>query len=767
MQDYFRQFSNILFDKGYKPIPIRPKSKKPFMSKGESWKTEITKEKILEWNSNGKGHGGVGITGIGAIDFDISNQEVSTFMINSLPALVGSLNYLPIRFGEKPKFLIPVSAKSVIPQKWKNTWYDQEGTKQEIEFLSPKDQYFVVFGIHPDTGKEYTWHHDRSILDVNADSLKILDDLDFAMLEDTYNEIAERKGWTKKNKKVQKDSEDSFGSMKTSGQRNNSEGITELKTWLDLLPDHICDDRDEWVKIGAAIHHETDGSQKGFELFNAWSKHSKKYKGHLDTYARWKSYHKDQGIKNGSNCVTAGTIINKLKESGKWEKACKVITDKETKNIVELLNKRHAVINLGGKCKILNEDKEDITFSSVADFHSFYSNQLAVDLKNPKKKISYSKIWMSSKNRKQYNGIIFNPNLEVNKETNQYNLWKGLALQPAKGSWDLFRDHIYTIIANSDEIISEWLLAWIARIIQKPGGDRPGTSIVLRGKQGTGKGIFVNTIGEFFGDHFLQVANPIQVTGRFNSHLKAKLLVFVDEGFWAGDRKAEGVIKNIITEPYITIESKGFDIIRVRNYINLILASNSDWVVPAGLEERRFFVLDIAESRQQDKKYFNKIVKQMNSGGKEAMLYDLLKMDISKIDLRTFDQTQGLFEQKLFSMSIAQKYWFESLKRGSLIDSDSYDTLTWGFVESKKQYNDYLNFSQKLREKFPLSPTAFGMSIQKLCPILIKKRLGTGIKRKYGKLFPDIDQCRSVFEKQLKMEINWDSMKSYDDELPF
>jgi hypothetical protein len=302
-------------------------------------------------------------------------------------------------------------------------------------------------------------------------------------------------------------------------------------------------------------------------------------------------------------------------------------------------------------------------------------------------------------------------------------------------------------------------------MVQDPGGERPGTSIALRGPQGTGKGILVNTLGRLFGPHFLQLAQAGQVTGRFNGHLKDKVLVFVDEGFWAGDKQAEGVIKNMITEPFITVEQKGKDIIRVKNHVNLIIASNSTWVVPAGLEERRFFVLDISDKHQQDHQYFRAILDQMNNGGLEAMLYDLLRMDISGVNLRTFKQTEGLFEQKLYGMDTVEKYWFERLKEGTLrpiqqaelANYSTYSVGGWtGEVFIADQYADYLTFADRLKDRHPLCEQQFGLKLRKLCKGIQKRRTRDGEGRVTIRLFPTLEECRAEFCELVKLNIEWD-----------
>ena len=50
------------------------------------------------------------------------------------------------------------------------------------------------------------------------------------------------------------------------------------------------------------------------------------------------------------------------------------------------------------------------------------------------------------------------------------------------------------------------------------------------------------------------------------------------------------------------------------------------------------------------------------------MLYDLLEMDLSGVDLRTIPRTGALFDQIVHTMSTAHKFWFERLRAGTLLD---------------------------------------------------------------------------------------------------
>src|SRR5262249_26291796 len=89
-----------------------------------------------------------------------------------------------------------------------------------------------------------------------------------------------------------------------------------------------------------------------------------------------------------------------------------------------------------------------------------------------------------------------------------------------------------------------------------------------------------------------------------------------------------------VTSRQHMIERKGVDPVPVRNLIRLLVTSNNHWVVPAGMEERRFAVVDLGEAAIQNAEYFAAIDDEMANGGREALLDYLLRFDLSNVDLR-------------------------------------------------------------------------------------------------------------------------------------
>jgi hypothetical protein len=430
--------------------------------------------------------------------------------------------------------------------------------------------------------------------------------------------------------------------------------------------------------------------------------------------------------------------------------------------VVEEMNSYHAVITLEGQVRILAEKVDPVTgrisikFFASRDMDLLHANkQVTVGhtAAGTPKTINQFRYWIKHEDRREYIGLVFAPN---GAPPGHYNLWRGFAVEPKRGKWGLFRRHIKDNIAGGNKAVYDYILAWMADAIQNP-DKRPGTSIALRGKQGTGKGVFVKHFGQLFGPHFVPVNSPSHITGNFNAHLMHTLILFADEAFWAGDKKAEGVLKGMVTEDTIAIEPKGKDVFHIKNHIRLLIASNNSWVVPAGFEERRFLVVEVGDRHIQDSEYFGAIADQMNSGGYEAMLYDLMGYDLKGVDLRSFPQTPVLLEQKIRSMSPEQAFWYERLRAGELRQNSG----TWGDdgtgdVKVDLLYNQFIEAAKSEGHAHRPSKVEFGITIKQLCPGVRKTRQMKEAKRRSVYRFPALDKCRTHFEKLMKTPIEWD-----------
>lgn len=212
------------------------------------------------------------------------------------------------------------------------------------------------------------------------------------------------------------------------------------------------------------------------------------------------------------------------------------------------------------------------------------------------KAMPVAEVWPRSQRRRQHTAVVLQPEGKV--PAGAYNMWKGWDVVAMAGDANPMLDHIAMLCGGTPELV-DYVLNWMALCVQRP-GTRPEVALVFRGGQGTGKGTAVRAMLAIFGRHALHITQPRHLTGNFNSHLRGALFVFVDEGFWAGDKAGEGVLKGLITEPTLTIEMKGRDVFDASNRLKLVFASNSAWVVPAGADERRYCVIDVSNARAQD-----------------------------------------------------------------------------------------------------------------------------------------------------------------------
>jgi hypothetical protein len=338
--------------------------------------------------------------------------------------------------------------------------------------------------------------------------------------------------------------------------------------------------------------------------------------------------------------------------------------------LIERFNGQYAVVNEHGKALIYEQMADPIFKRKVLvrikfeDLRKLYQNQkLTVQIGEDVVTKTHANWWLDAPKRRQYlGGVVFVASGEAPKDC--WNLWQGFAVEPAPGDWSLMKDHMKEVLCAGNQDYFEYLLNTTARMVQFP--DRQGeVALVLRGLKGSGKGMFGKMLCKALGQHALHITNAKHLTGQYNAHLRDCIFVFADEAFYAGDKQHEGILKGLITEDSITIEYKFGAVVNVPSFLHVMMASNNDWVVPASIDERRYFTLDVSAHKVGDRAYFNAIHDQMlKRGGLAAMLHELLNHDISQFDFRTVPDTTGLMNQKVLSLPTIDQWLLAVLDRG-------------------------------------------------------------------------------------------------------
>jgi hypothetical protein len=463
--------------------------------------------------------------------------------------------------------------------------------------------------------------------------------------------------------------------------------------------------------------------------------------------------------------MTAGTYADDLATttpSNSERAAVLALPKSDERAAVDELNQSYAVVLVGDRPAILREGFDDegrpkITLLSVGGFHEWMRpRKVWVKMAGGNRPLQASKLWMDSEQRRQFDGVTFVPEGEA--PPGYYNLWKGFAVEPDPngGSFARFLEHVAENVCNGDEQHFLWVMGWFAQIVQQP-ARKLGTSLVFRGPQGAGKSIVGEEIGKGLGIHYQSVSDERFVIGRFNSHLANCVLLQIEEATWGGDHAAAGKLKDLITGPYQLIEYKGKEPVRVRSYVRVHITSNNDWVVPAGLEERRFTVLDIGEKRLQDGPYFQKMREELDAGGRAALMHYLLHYDLSGLSLRTVLATDALRDQKIAGMTPEMAWWLDILMNGDLPG----DAGCEGRTPKDVLYEHYIAHAQRRGINRRSSDTVLGGFLKKYVPELRQHRPTitdpkTGVPdriRVYD--FPPLAACRAHFDRVARSQMGW------------
>lgn len=468
-----------------------------------------------------------------------------------------------------------------------------------------------------------------------------------------------------------------------------------------------------------------------------------------------------------------------LQAAHKWNDACsKPLEEDEVRetvksaakypSVVDQLNQRYAYALVGNKECVLEEGTTadgmpTLEVMSLEAFRGWHREFTVEGPTNPRtgkpSRLPLANFWLNSPYKRKYRTIEFAPPpLRTPSET--YNLFLGWSVEPdPSGDCSLFLDHLRLNVCQNDDTAYSWVLGWFAQMFQQP-AHKLGTSLALRGKQGVGKSKVGEVIRRLLGPYHFTASSPHQVTGHFNAHLRSILLLQAEEAFWAGDKAAEGVLKDMITSDTLRIEFKGKDILPVRNCIRLLVTSNADWVVPADFNDRRFTTLDVGEGRIRDFAFFKAMDEQLANGGYAALMHVLLEHEYDEKMLRTNLDTKAAREQKLHSLSDFESWIVDVATEGRLPE----DLNGTGDTVCSVLHVDYMKHAQAHRARRILNATAFGIQLAKLFGEGMRRyraRHGERLAWKY--VLPELPAFRAALLDRLKgLDADWDLGEAWE-----
>lgn len=429
---------------------------------------------------------------------------------------------------------------------------------------------------------------------------------------------------------------------------------------------------------------------------------------------------------------------------------------------LEAMNEEFAVVMVGAKTLVMRERRDArpgqrIALMKPADFRQWLSHRAIyrTNTRGQTQRVSIADVWLEDRERRQYDGLVFSPG-EGRVVGSSYNLWTGWAVEPAHGGdcapWF---EHVREVICGGSAELERYVLSWCADMVQNP-AKKPGVALVLRGGEGAGKTLFGQILGRLCPEHYFLIDSARYLTGQFNAHLASCLLVQADEAFWAGDMASEGRLKGLVTSDFQMIEMKGVDPVRVENHLRLLASSNSDWVVPAGLDARRWAVIDVVGTRAGDREWFKRLGSMLTDpAAQAALLAELMAYPIGDFDLRNVPKTSALLEQKIRSLDPIRSWWLGCLQRGSV---DPKGQIWEQRVAREDFYASYLADAEQVRVTRRADSTSFGIAMRKLLPWtnIVKVISPTNQRRINGLEMPPLQDCRDFFEIAIRQQVSWD-----------
>ncbi|MCP4994233.1 MAG: hypothetical protein GY934_10695, partial [Gammaproteobacteria bacterium] len=318
------------------------------------------------------------------------------------------------------------------------------------------------------------------------------------------------------------------------------------------------------------------------------------------------------------------------------------------------------------------------------------------------------------------------------------------------GKWNRIYEFLLQTICNSDGQAYAFLIRFIAHALQKP-EEKPGIIIIMLGGQGTGKGTLGRILMKMWSSSYLQVHDVGTVTGNFNSALELAFIVFMDEAFFVGDRRASDALKSLVTEPVIQINEKYQPSRQSKSYHRFFVASNADHVKHTEKDDRRDFVLRVSDKHKRDFAYWEALHHEIDNGGVKAMAHDLLQMDLSDFNVRDKPQTAELLEQKIQSLDPIPAWWYDRLYQSDIQSNDSWPD----FIATIEAIDGIVEFAGRQLYKKP-HPRQFNRVMRQLCPSVAPGQNTDNFGKTRGLNLPVLEVARREFETYIGGNIDWE-----------
>ena len=272
---------------------------------------------------------------------------------------------------------------------------------------------------------------------------------------------------------------------------------------------------------------------------------------------------------------------------------------------------------------------------------------------------------------------------------------------------DFILNHI-RILCNNEGIVNDYFIKWIGQMIQYP--EFKTICITLISKQGAGKGTLLKLLALMLGEKkVLETRDPARdVWGNFNGIMQNAFLVNLNELSKKDTIEAEGRIKGLITDPTLTINSKGVNQYNINSYHRFITTTNNPDPSKTSEDDRRNLIIRSSDEKIGDKEYFNKINEYLDDVNVIRTCYDYFKSipNLDKFGLIPIPKTEYQNNLKELARTPVEQ-WLEHFTREN-INEEQVEML------GKETFAEFDGWRRENNITYETTPLKLGVALSNL-----------------------------------------------------
>jgi len=445
-------------------------------------------------------------------------------------------------------------------------------------------------------------------------------------------------------------------------------------------------------------------------------------------------------------------------------------------NPLTLVQQRFSLINLSADIRIVDNQEVSDVLAGIKSDVSFYKKpdgQLLIERQletlpfstKPKEVI---KQFMVSPNTHIYDATAFSPR---STPSTTLNFWVGHTVTPVPGDWSVIREFIFDVICDGDNGLFDYLIKYIAHMLQKP-EEKPGIAIVMLSQEGCGKGSMFALLNAIWTRTTLEVSDVDHVVGTFNGVLERNYIVCLDEALFIGNKAGMERLKSLITEPTIHIEQKYQPARSIQSFHRFWAASNNDHFAHITQAERRLLFLRVSNKKKQDFDYFDTFYKAVSDSQViSALVHELNSMDITTFNVRQRPSTREHLNQRLQSLNGFERFWYEVLANGgySFKEDGSLSStkfISWTdclFISTNTLQHAFQQYDKNASKYAAIQSREIANILNKICPSASQCRSSINNKQERGYQLSTLQTARSDYENHIGSKLNWDHGSDLDD----